>query len=104
MLRLFIVSLKRPDHAFEILEYKPDEKYALLRGEEGVYKDINFDLAILKRFYRLTKEVPAWVEKQDAEFPGLRARLIEGVPFEYARAENLQPMRQPSQDESVSGW
>lgn len=98
MTRLFIVNLKQPNQSYEILEYKPDEKYALVRGKEGVYKDINFDLAVLKRYYRLTQDAPQWVEEQDAEFPGLRARLIAGERFDQACTP---PAAYPT---SADGW
>ena len=123
-MRLFIVNLRRPDHSFEVLEYRAEDKFALLRGRDDVYKDINFDLAMIKRFYRLTQDVPKWIEDQDhAKLTGLQTGLQAGEEdFGFARRETGSGSAQPrpprdveqghgeagtgcrSQEGTVEGW
>lgn len=59
MPRLFLVN-KNKQHAFEVVSFNPPE-FAVLRGRNGnFYFDPYFHLPVLKRFYNLSTEEPAW--------------------------------------------
>ena len=64
MPRLFIVS-KTKKHAFEVVSFNPPDA-AVLRGRSGNFHfDPFFHLPVLKRFYNLSTEEPAWWQEPE---------------------------------------
>lgn len=54
-MRLWLKSRTKP-LVFEVLQYDPARKHAVLRSANGTYEDKNFDVVVLRRFYDLVRE------------------------------------------------
>lgn len=57
-MKLWLVSSKRKDAVFEVLEYNPETKMAKLRGRYAVFEQTIDAPSMKKSGYKLVKENP----------------------------------------------
>ncbi len=59
---LYLVSKLRKQYALEVLSFDKENSVAVLRGNEGVFTDTNFYIAIIRRVFDLTDKKPEYLE------------------------------------------
>lgn len=62
-MRLFLIGRVK-GLAFEVLEYDPATRRAVLRGVDGIVVDTNFVLYMAKRIYDLVQEEPDCLKRK----------------------------------------